>query len=202
MSAPVAEQSYVRTFTPELQVRSSSQGGDGRTIEGLAVPYGVPQRIDDVLVEQFARGAFNHQLRAAARVWFAREHVTHGGTVIGKAVELRDDPAGLWGAWRVSRTPIGDETLELVRDGVLDNLSIGFRERQNRRLQDGVIERVKADLLEVSVVLMGAYGEGATVSDIRHAGATHICCPCVGATRSAEAAEILASLPVLPARQG
>lgn len=189
----------IRAFTPELEIRSSAKGGDGRTIEGIAVPYGRPQRIDSQLVEQFACGAFDHQLAAPNRVLFCRDHLAQGGTLIGRAVELRDDAAGLWGAWRVSRTAAGDETLTLVEDGVLDELSVGFQERQNRRLADGTIERVKANLVEVSVVLEGAYGRGAAVSGVRVAG-----CTCGVASRAAEAAQILAGLPSLapPAMRG
>lgn len=196
-------ETLTRAFAPELEVRAASKGGDGRTIEGLAVPYGRAQRIDATLVEQFARSAFNHQLNAPNRIKFSRDHLTYGGTLIGKAVELRDDAAGLWGAWRVSATPVGDETLELVRDGVLDELSVGFRTRQDRRLADGTIERVKADLLEVSVVLEGAYGRGALVSAVRQAQdrneVVEATCTCGAANRAARAAAILANLPLLPA---
>jgi HK97 family phage prohead protease len=156
-----------RSFTnPDLQVRSR---GDGRTIFGIAVPYNAPTRIDDSLVEQFARGAFNHQLREASRVRFAREHVLLGGNLIGAASLMRDDTAGLYVELRASRTPIGDETLELVKDGALDQLSIMFRERQNRRLAGGITERVKADLAEVAVVMEGAYGDRAAAVGVRSA---------------------------------
>ena len=192
----------IRSFTPELEIRSAAKGGDGRTVEGIAVPYGRPQRIDATLTEQFARGAFAHQLRAPNRVRFTREHMSYGGVLIGKAIELRDDAAGLWGAWRVSATAAGDETLTLLEDGVLDELSIGFRERQDRRLADGTIERTKADLIEVSVVLAGAYGRGALVSAVRDAQdaneAVAAACTCGAANRAAQAAQILAGLPVLP----
>lgn len=201
-----------RAFVPELEVRSAGKGGDGRTIEGIAVPYAQRQRIAPDLTEQFARGAFNHQLNAAHRVRLARDHVFLGGTVIGKAIELRDDAAGLWGAWRVSATPVGDETLTLVRDGVLDELSVGFRERQNRVLAGGVVERVKADLFEVSVVLQGAYGQGATVTAVRErqghcALCGHLPGPLneqatppvpAGTPRLAQARQLAASLPTLP----
>lgn len=187
----------IRTFTPELEIRSAAKGGDGRTVEGIAVPYGRAQRIDSTLVEQFARGAFAHQLNAPNRVRFSREHVQLGGALIGKAIELREDAAGLWGAWRVSATRAGDETLELLKDGVLDELSVGFRDRQNRRLQDGTIERVKADLFEVSVVMAGAYGRGALVSAVR-SGDEGRTCSCGAATRAQQAAQILAGLPILP----
>lgn len=193
----------IRSFTPDLAIRSAGKGGDGRTIEGIAVPYGTPQRIDSTLVEQFARGAFNAQLNAPNRVRFSREHMSYGGALIGRAVELRDDAAGLWAAFRVSATPAGDEALTLVEDGVLDELSIGFRTRQDRRLPDGTIERVRAHLVETSLVLEGAYGRGALVSAVREAqdtlDVTQATCTCGAANRAAQAAQILAGLPILSA---
>jgi HK97 family phage prohead protease len=140
---------HYRSFAPDLQVQSS---GDGRTIYGIAVPYNAPTRIDGNLIEQFARSAFNHQLNRPQRVKFAREHMALGGELIGAASVLRDDPAGLYVELRVSRTKTGDDTLELVRDGALNELSIAFREGRNRKLPGGITERVEADLREVAVV--------------------------------------------------
>lgn len=192
----------IRSFTPQLEIRSAGKGGDGRTIVGIAVPYGQKQRIDPTLTEQFARGAFNAQLNAPNRVRFTREHMAHGGTLIGRAVELRDDAAGLWGAWRVSATPAGDETLTLVEDGVLDELSIGFRSRQDRRLPDGTVERTTAHLAEVSLVMEGAYGRGAVVAALRAQDTLDVAaagCTCGAASRASRAAQIMAGLPTLPA---
>lgn len=167
---------HYRSFTPELEVR---QKGDGRTIVGIAVPYGRAQYISPGLTEQFRSGAFDEQLgpvldggvlRGANRVPFTRDHMAHGGALIGRATVLRNDAAGLYGEFRVSRTDKGDETLELVKDGALSELSIGFRERTNANLPGGVTERVAAELREVAVVMQGAYGEQALVSAIRAAG--------------------------------
>ncbi|MBN6037471.1 HK97 family phage prohead protease [Amycolatopsis sp. 195334CR] len=177
-----------RQWMPELEVRSA---GDGRTICGIAVPYGRPQPIDSRLTEQFARGAFNAQLRAAHRVPFMRDHGPHGGKLIGVATELRDDAAGLYGEWRVSRTEVGDETLELVKDGALSELSIGFREGQNRTLPGGVIERATATLTEVAIVMAGAYGQSAAVASVRAQSIVD---------RRTELAQIVAGLPVLSAQ--
>ncbi len=158
-----------RSFTPDLEVRSD---GDGRTIVGIAVPYGRTINVpSEGIRERFARGAFNHQLRAANRIAFARDHLPFGGTLIGAPKLLRDDAAGLYGEWRVSRTAMGDETLELVRDGALRELSVGFRERRNRTVADPggpITERVKADASEVAVVMAGAYGrQGAVMTGVR-----------------------------------
>ncbi|KAF2379708.1 hypothetical protein BSN82_16995, partial [Acinetobacter baylyi] len=46
-------------------------------------------------------------------------------------------------------------------------ISIGFMPIKNRKRQDGVIERLKAHLAEVSLVTFGAYGDMATVSGVR-----------------------------------
>lgn len=159
-----------RSFTPDLEVRSD---GDGRTIRGIAVPYG---RTIDVpsegIRERFARGAFNHQLRAANRIDFSREHIPLGGVLIGPTKVLRDDAAGLYFEARASRTLAGDETVELVKDGALRQISIGFKERRNRRVPDAggaITERTKADLGEIAVVRAGAYGNHAVAHGVRSA---------------------------------
>jgi HK97 family phage prohead protease len=153
-----------RSYVPHLEIRAS---GGGRTVFGIAVPYNAPTRIDDRLVEQFSPGAFNHQITYPRSVKFAREHVALGGQLIGAATMLRDDPAGLYVELRTAATPAGDETLELIKEGALDQLSIAFQERHNRRLSGGILERVKANLREVAVVLEGAYGELATAVGVR-----------------------------------
>lgn len=195
-----------RAFTPDLEVRAASKGGDGRTIVGIAVPYNRPTVIDARLTEQFARGAFDHQIRPGAvrPVPFARNHLPLGGTLIGRSTLLRDDPSGLYGEWRVADTAAGNETLELVKMGALDQLSIGFREKQNRRLPGGVIERVTADLKEVAVVLEGAYDDGAAVTSVRRPTDHVPGCQCEACLASYTdrldmARQVLARLPVLPA---
>ena len=183
-----------RAFQPDLEVRSAAKGGDGRTIVGIAVPYNQPQYIDKDLTEEFLPGAFDHQLRAANRVRLTREHHGLGGHLIGRATELRDDARGLYGEFRVSNTPAGDETLELVKDGVLSHLSIGFRQPEGgyRRSRAGVVQRSKVNLFEVSVVMEGAYSDEAVVTGVRSVGG--------GIQRSnlAELEQIIATLPVLP----
>ncbi|NIH81694.1 HK97 family phage prohead protease [Amycolatopsis viridis] len=184
-------ETFTRQWLPELEVRSA---GDGRTVEGIAVPYGKPQVIDSRLTEQFARGAFSAQIRAAHRVPFFRDHFGRngemGGTLIGRAIELRDDAAGLFTRFRVSRTEKGDETLELIKDGALSELSIGFREGQNRKLPGGVVERRSATLTEVAIVMAGAYGEAATVTAVRSTATVD---------RRTQLDQIVATLPVLSA---
>jgi uncharacterized protein len=165
-----------RTFSPQLEVRTGANQ-DGRTIYGIAVPWNAPMRINESLVEQFQRGAFDHQVRASAgqlgapvnRISYAREHLQLGGKLIGRMSMMRNDAAGQYVEMRVAKTPDGDETLELVREGALPHLSIGFRERQdgNLRMAGGIVARTKADMFEIASVMEGAYGDLASAVGVR-----------------------------------
>ena len=45
---------------------------------------------------------------------------------IGKSMRLYEDSVGLFVEGKVSKTRLGDEAIELMRDGVVDQMSIGF----------------------------------------------------------------------------
>jgi HK97 family phage prohead protease len=195
----VANEQHVRAFPATLEVRS---GGNGRTVYGIAVPYGVEQYIPhEGITESFTRGAFNHQIPAIHRVTYARGHQSMGGQITGHLTHARDDTAGLYVEMQVSKTPLGDETLELVRDGSLPDLSVGFNEGTNR-ISGQRVERTRADLTEVASVPLGAYGEMAQAAGVRSANVPCPTCGHVGAraqTRSNLdiANQLIAGLPVL-----
>lgn len=157
----------VRALSFALQLRD---GGDGRTLVGPLLPYGVEARIGPYVVETFQRGAFGGT--EPARVPLTATHPRDGGTLpIGVTVELRDEPDALYGAWRVSRTALGDEVLELARDGVPLGLSVGFEEvaggSQWNHTRTRVV-RTRATLDHVAVVRSAAYS-GARVEAVRGA---------------------------------
>jgi hypothetical protein len=151
-----------RRYELDLEVRAE---GDGRTVCGICVPYDREQRIHGGLTEVFRRGAFEAVTRAANRVKMLYQHKSDNP--IGRATLLREDASGLYGEFRISKTEAGDEALELVRDGVLTNFSVGFQPLKDLRRKDGVVERVKAHLAEVSLVTFGAYGDAAAVAAVR-----------------------------------
>jgi HK97 family phage prohead protease len=111
-------------------------------------------------------GAFEAVTRAAHRVKLLQGH-DQQVLPLGKATTLREDKKGLYGEFRISKTDIGDQALDLVRDGVLTNLSIGFQPLKDRKASNGVVERLKAHLAEVSLVTFGAYGEAASIQSVR-----------------------------------
>ena len=150
-----------RNYDATLEIRAE---GDGRTIVGIAVPYDVEQRITPSLVEVFRKGVFRDVTRAANRVKLLFQHKTDAP--IGRAVMLEERDGGLYGEFRISKTEAGDEALELIRDGVLSNLSVGFQPLKDEK-RGGVVNRIKAHLAEVSLVTFGAYGDAANIVAVR-----------------------------------
>lgn len=197
-----------RIFMPELEVVRAAAGGDGRTVSGILVPYGVRQVIHEELTEVFPEGAFRHQLAAMHRVHYAYEHVSQGGSPVGRIHEAREDAKGLFASMRVSATEKGDELLTLIEDGVYSELSVGFIARKNRTLPDGTVERSKADLTEIASVLRGAYGQKAKVLAVRaeqddveqdQQGVEQVAAEESARVRAARAAALVAAMPMIPA---
>ena len=117
----------VREVATGLQVRD---GGDGRTLVGPLLPWGVEARVFDrgrLVVEVFERGALADADPARVPLT-ARHPVDNQQLPIGLTLSIDERADAAWGEWRVSKTAAGDEILELARDGVPLGLSIGFRE--------------------------------------------------------------------------
>jgi HK97 family phage prohead protease len=154
-----------RAYAAQLQVRD-----DGRTLVGVAVPYGAEAHIVEGrqrYVEVFARGAFGP---GAGPTPLTATHPRTGAELpIGVSVDLADQPDGLHGAWHVSDIDLGNEVLTLVRDGVPLGLSVGFVEGRNRWNRDrSRVERLSATLDHVAVVRTPAY-DGARIHAVRTA---------------------------------
>jgi len=160
-----------RCYYPSgLQLRD---GGDGRTLVGPVLPWGVEARVLDrgrLVVETFERGALHGT--DPARVPLTATHPRDAGTLpIGVTVELEERDDAAWGAWKVSKTALGDEVLELARDGVPLGLSVGFAEVAggSRWSPDRHrVTRTRAALDHVAVVRVPAYA-GAGVAAMRAA---------------------------------
>ena len=163
-----AKSRVVRAFTSSLELRS-----DGRTLVGIAVPFSTWTEIRDLYgtyEEQVLRGAFARTIaeRGPSRVKFLAQHDS-AAFPIGRTISLREDVNGLSAEFRVAQTPRGDEALQLVKEGALDGLSIGFRPVRDSWSADGTQRTIlEAALAEISLVNFPAY-EKATVTAVRAA---------------------------------
>ncbi|HRD10511.1 MAG TPA: HK97 family phage prohead protease [Mycobacterium sp.] len=143
--------------------------GTGRTVFGTVVPYGQVAEVSDgggyTYQERFEFGAFGRSIsERGSKVRLFTGHETRK-LPIGRAVELQEHVDGLHASFEIAATRDGDDALELVRSGVVDSFSIGFRGVRDRRDGD-VVVRTEAALMEVSLVGMPAY-PGALVAGVR-----------------------------------
>jgi len=162
---------HERSFTTSLQLRD---GGDGRTLHGPLLPWGIEARVVDrgrLVVETFERGALAGN--DPARVPLTATHPRDAGTLpIGVTLEIDERSDAAYGSWRVSDTLLGREVLALARDGVPLGLSVGFMEVPggSRWSPDrSRVTRTRAELDHVAVVRVPAYA-GAGVVGVRHEG--------------------------------
>lgn len=158
-----------RTFAADLAV------GDGRTVDVRIVPYG--ERITHAdgfggvakgvpYTEEWAPGAFSHQLKAANRVLANFEHQEGVAGVVGHGLTLRESQDGFYGSFRIHETPAGDTALTLIREKVLAGVSMEALPRKAVKTAAGVVRRVKADLFAVAFTRFPAY-TGAAVLAVR-----------------------------------
>ena len=143
--------------------------GSGRTVHGVAVPYGQVAEVSDgggrPYRERFEFGAFDRSIRERGnKVRLFTGHDTRR-LPIGRAVELREQRDGLHAAFEIAATRDGDDALELVRSGTVDSFSIGFRGIRDH-MDGDVVVRTEASLWEVSLVGMPSYA-GAAVAGVR-----------------------------------
>jgi HK97 family phage prohead protease len=165
---------HTRQFTSTLAVRDD---GDGRTLHGPLLPWGVPARVVDagrLVTETFERGALGNDVAHPNRVPLTATHPRDAGTLpIGVTVELEERADAAYGAWHISDTMIGNEVLALARDGVPLGLSVGFAEVPGGSRWSADRQRVtrtRAALDHIAVVRVPAYA-GAGVAGVREATA-------------------------------
>lgn len=136
-----------RTFQAEVTA------GEGRTADVRIVPYGEVARVSDggpAYNEQWMPGVFNHQLKAANRVFANFEHQSGIAGVVGHGLELREAPDGFHGSFKLHDTADGDKTLMLIKEGILDGVSLEAFAVRTIKTAEGVMQRVKANLRAVA----------------------------------------------------
>ena len=149
-------------FTAEA-VTIDAAGPDGmarRTISGIAVPYGVDATVSDGTTVRVLEGALPVDGKPP------RLFMNHDSTsAIGLVVSRESTSAGMLFTAKISDTVQGNEAMTLMKDGVLDSVSIGITPTAFSYNEAGVMEISAATWTELSVVAVPAFA-GAQITEI------------------------------------
>lgn len=135
----------------------NAQVDDQGVFEGYASVYGVVDS-DREILEPGVFGASLSGGSAAGGVKLLAQH-NEWELPVGKSLELRETGEGLYIKGLISATGRGRDIRQLIRDGVLDSMSVGYEVSKSEMDSQGIRHIQEADLLEVSIVTWPANPE-------------------------------------------
>ena len=168
MMKPIEE---IRYYKPD-ELRATIADGKPPMVGGLAVPYEQLSADLGGFREKIAPGAFRATLEGGGDV---RADVEHQRAVklarrSKGSLRLADSPAGVSAEIDLPDTTVGRDTLEEVRGGLLDGMSIGFLvNAEDFSVEDGETVRTVTDAVLTAVTLtqFPAYPQTSGTVDIR-----------------------------------
>jgi HK97 family phage prohead protease len=142
-------------ITRSFEIRATDT--EKREVSGVAVPFNETIDIGGGWSERFEKGAVD--LNSDVKLF--RDHKE----IIGRVTEMEESEEGLIIRAKISETILGNETLNLVKDGAIRSFSVGFIPVIDEKKEKTIV-RKKVDLKEVSLVAFPAY-ENASVTEVR-----------------------------------
>ncbi len=100
-----------------LNFKAEDTNVSERTFAGYASTWD-----EDLGGDIITKGAFNKTMERKDRIKVLWQH----NEPIGKSLNMSTDTKGLYVEGKISKTRLGDEAIELMKDGVIDQMSIGF----------------------------------------------------------------------------
>jgi len=131
-----------------------------RTISGIAAPYGVSATVSDGTQVQFAPGSLPLDGKAPKLFMYH-----DSSQPVGLVTSRTETPEGMLFTAKIADTPAGNEALQLAKEGVLDNVSVGVDVVTSSRAEDGTMVITSAIWRELSLVPIGAFS-GATIESV------------------------------------
>ncbi|AHJ88602.1 head maturation protease [Geobacillus phage GBK2] len=124
---------------------------DDYTFEGYAAVFRNMDSYRDVIEP----GAFTKTIKESKRVKVLWQH--DPWQPIGKPVHMEEDTHGLYVKAKISNTQLGKDVIQLIKDGVIDELSIGYNTIKDEWDKKNNIRRIKeVKLWEFSPVTFAA----------------------------------------------
>lgn len=134
--------------------------GDDWEVSGYPSTFNNIDRGEDIVFP----GAYARTLASKSKVRFLWSHSPM--MPLGVPKRLLEDKRGLFGTFRISKTRLGEETHQLVKDGAVDSFSIGFIANDYSINKQGIRELKSVSLIEVSLVAV-PMNDSAIITDFK-----------------------------------
>lgn len=150
-----------KNFTAALELKHVDEDG---TFEGYASVFGIEDLDGDII----NKGAFDDSITKAANGKMPKMLWQHNPSIIiGKFTDIKQDEKGLFIKGKlITEVEKGREAHILMKEQVLDAMSVGFNITEGINRKGGGIEIKKLDLWEISIVTWGANPE-ALISNVK-----------------------------------
>jgi HK97 family phage prohead protease len=143
-----------------VDVEAAAGEAPTRTISGVAAPYGISAIVADGTSVQFAPGSLPVDGKAPKLFMYH-----DSSQPVGLVTSRTETPEGMMFSAKIADTVAGNEALQLAKEGVLDNVSVGVDVLTSTRAEDGTIIITSAVWRELSLVPIPAFS-GATITDV------------------------------------
>jgi HK97 family phage prohead protease len=132
-----------------------------RTISGTAVPYNVPATVSDGTEVIFRPGSLPVEGKAP------RLFMYHDASMpVGVVTERVDTEQGMMFSAKISATSLGNDAMVMASDGTIDQVSVGVNPTKFSYDEAGTMIIEAADWMELSLVPIGAFGDGANIVSV------------------------------------
>lgn len=151
----------IRLFPTQITVdAAAAEGSPRRTISGVAVTYGEVATVSDGTQVKIVQGALPVEGRNP------KLYMQHqSDLIVGQVTERVDTPEGMLFTAKISATRLGDDAMEMVKDGTISEVSVGITPTKFKYDDEGVMVIEAAQWSELSLVSQGAF-EGAVITKV------------------------------------
>jgi HK97 family phage prohead protease len=151
----------IRLIPSQITVDAAAvEGLPSRSISGVAVTYDETATVLDGTKVRFEQGSLPVDGRDP------KLYMQHNSNqIVGKLIDRVDTPQGMMFTAKISATRLGDEALTLIKDDVIDAVSVGVNPTKFRYDDDGTMIIEAADWSELSLVSEGAFS-GAVITEV------------------------------------
>jgi HK97 family phage prohead protease len=147
-TVPKHKSSTALEFASPIPIAEFKADGDDWEVSGYVSIFNNVDMGRDIV----RPGAFTKSLQSGRKVRFLYSHDPRA--VLGVPKELKEDNKGLFGRFKISKTRLGEETHQLLKDGAIDSFSFGYSALDYSFNNDDTRELKAIEIHEASLVAM------------------------------------------------